>query len=39
VPFVPALSPESLKGFGIFKGKVTIADNFDAPPEEFADYQ
>jgi Protein of unknown function (DUF2281) len=26
-------------GFGILKGKVTIADDFDAPLEEFADYQ
>jgi hypothetical protein len=25
-------------GFGIFKGKVMIADDFDAPLEEFADY-
>jgi hypothetical protein len=26
-------------GFGILKGKVVIADDFDAPLEEFADYQ
>jgi Protein of unknown function (DUF2281) len=26
-------------GFGILKGRVTIADDFDAPLEEFADYQ
>jgi Protein of unknown function (DUF2281) len=26
-------------GFGILKGKVTIANDFDAPLEEFADYQ
>jgi Protein of unknown function (DUF2281) len=26
-------------GFGILKGKVTIADDFDAPLGEFADYQ
>ena len=26
-------------GFGILKGKVTIASDFDAPLEEFADYQ
>jgi Protein of unknown function (DUF2281) len=26
-------------GFGILKGKVTIADDFDAPLDEFADYQ
>jgi Protein of unknown function (DUF2281) len=26
-------------GFGILKGKVTIADDFDDPLEEFADYQ
>jgi Protein of unknown function (DUF2281) len=26
-------------GFDILKGKVTIADDFDAPLEEFADYQ
>jgi Protein of unknown function (DUF2281) len=26
-------------GFGILKGKVTISDDFDAPLEEFADYQ
>jgi hypothetical protein len=33
--------PESKKrnGFGILKGKVVIADDFDAPLEEFADYQ
>ncbi|MGB7084278.1 MAG: DUF2281 domain-containing protein [Phormidesmis sp.] len=33
--------PEPLKrnGFGILKGKVTIADDFDAPLEEFSDYQ
>jgi hypothetical protein len=33
--------PETQKrnGFGILKGKVTIADDFDAPLEEFADYQ
>ncbi len=33
--------PETLKrnGFGILKGKVTIASDFDAPLEEFADYQ
>ena len=26
-------------GFGILKGKVMIADDFDAPLEEFTDYQ
>ncbi|MEL7053056.1 MAG: DUF2281 domain-containing protein [Cyanobacteria bacterium J06588_5] len=26
-------------GFGILRGKVTISDDFDAPLEEFADYQ
>jgi Protein of unknown function (DUF2281) len=26
-------------GFGILKGKITIADDFDAPLEEIADYQ
>jgi hypothetical protein len=26
-------------GFGILKGKVVIADDFDAPLEEFAEYQ
>ena len=26
-------------GFGILKGKVTISKDFDAPLEEFADYQ
>jgi hypothetical protein len=26
-------------GFGILKGKISIADDFDAPLEEFADYQ
>ena len=33
--------PETSKrnGFGILKGKVMIADDFDAPLEEFADYQ
>lgn len=33
--------PDALKrnGFGILKGKVKIADDFDAPLEEFADYQ
>ena len=33
--------PETPKrnGFGILKGKVTIANDFDAPLEEFADYQ
>ncbi len=33
--------PEALKrnGFGILKGKVTISDDFDAPLEEFSDYQ
>ena len=33
--------PEARKrnGFGILKGKVMIADDFDAPLEEFADYQ
>jgi Protein of unknown function (DUF2281) len=33
----PALPKRN--GFGILKGKVTIADDFDAPLEEFADYQ
>jgi Protein of unknown function (DUF2281) len=33
--------PETPKrnGFGILKSKVTIANDFDAPLEEFADYQ
>jgi hypothetical protein len=26
-------------GFGILKGKVLISDDFDAPLEEFSDYQ
>ena len=26
-------------GFGILKGKISIADDFDAPLEEFSDYQ
>jgi Protein of unknown function (DUF2281) len=34
----PAL-PKQRNGFGILKGKVTIADDFDAPLDEFADYQ
>jgi hypothetical protein len=34
----PALS-KTRNGFGILKGKVTIADDFDAPLDEFADYQ
>jgi Protein of unknown function (DUF2281) len=25
-------------GFGILKGKISIADDFDAPLEEFSDY-
>jgi Protein of unknown function (DUF2281) len=33
----PATSKRN--GFGILKGKVIIADDFDAPLEEFADYQ
>ena len=31
--------PKKRNGFGILKGKVTITDDFDAPLEEFADYQ
>ena len=33
--------PETPKrnGFGILKGKVTISNDFDAPLDEFADYQ
>ncbi len=40
-PVQESLEPISQKrnGFGILKGKVTIADDFDAPLEEFADYQ
>jgi Protein of unknown function (DUF2281) len=34
----PRATPKR-NGFGILKGKVTIADDFDAPLEEFADYQ
>jgi hypothetical protein len=26
-------------GFGILKGKISIADDFDSPLEEFAEYQ
>ncbi len=26
-------------GFGILKGKISIADDFDAPLEEFSEYQ
>lgn len=42
-PLPESLEPPTLtqprNGFGILKGKVTIADDFDAPLEEFADYQ
>jgi hypothetical protein len=31
--------PKTRNGFGILKGKVAIADDFDAPPDEFSDYQ
>jgi hypothetical protein len=31
--------PKTRNGFGILKGKVAIADDFDAPLDEFADYQ
>jgi hypothetical protein len=31
--------PKTRNGFGIRKGKVAIADDFDAPLDEFADYQ
>jgi Protein of unknown function (DUF2281) len=31
--------PPKRNGFGILKGKVTISNDFDAPLEEFADYQ
>jgi Protein of unknown function (DUF2281) len=34
----PALS-KTRNGFGILKGKVTIADDFDAPLDESTDYQ
>jgi Protein of unknown function (DUF2281) len=34
----PALHKQR-NGFGLLKGKVTIADDFDAPLDEFADYQ
>jgi Protein of unknown function (DUF2281) len=35
----PIARTQKRNGFGILKGKVTIADDFDAPLEEFADYQ
>jgi Protein of unknown function (DUF2281) len=35
----PTAATKKRNGFGILKGKVTIADDFDAPLEEFADYQ
>jgi hypothetical protein len=35
----PTTRTKTRNGFGILKGKVTIADDFDAPLEEFADYQ
>jgi hypothetical protein len=39
----PTLDPptpsKTRNGFGILKGKVTIADDFDDPLDEFADYQ
>ena len=40
-PVQESLEPiiQKRNGFGILKGKVTIADDFDAPLEEFADYQ
>ena len=42
-PLPEVLEPPALtqkrNGFGILKGKVTIADDFDDPLEEFADYQ
>lgn len=34
VKLVPAMRP----GFGSYKGLIVIADDFDAPLEEFADY-
>jgi hypothetical protein len=41
-PLDPAEAPsitQKRNGFGILKGKVSIADDFDAPLEEFSDYQ
>jgi hypothetical protein len=35
----PQSATKKRNGFGILKGKVTIADDFDAPLEEFAEYQ
>jgi hypothetical protein len=35
----PPAANKKRNGFGILKGKITIADDFDAPLEEFADYQ
>jgi hypothetical protein len=35
----PLAATKKRNGFGILKGKVSIADDFDAPLEEFSDYQ
>jgi hypothetical protein len=35
----PSSLTKTRNGFGILKGKVTIADDFDAPLDEFTDYQ
>jgi hypothetical protein len=35
----PLATTRKRNGFGILKGKVSIADDFDAPLEEFSDYQ
>ncbi|MFM2432064.1 MAG: hypothetical protein RLZZ511_3277 [Cyanobacteriota bacterium] len=42
MPLDPAEVPSITRkrnGFGILKGKILIADDFDAPLEEFSDYQ
>jgi Protein of unknown function (DUF2281) len=35
----PIALTQTRNGFGILKDKVTIADDFDSPLEDFADYQ
>jgi hypothetical protein len=43
-PLAPAVSsqepavPESLKGFGCLRGKISMAPDFDEPLEDFKDY-
>lgn len=38
VKLVPVASPEARPRFGSAKGLITVADDFEAPLEDFAEY-